>query len=79
MAAPDLCPLPAGEVELHDARRRRRWSVQLEPYEIGAFPVTEAEYRHVMGGAGSGLGSPVVDLSWLDAVTFCNAASMQAL
>jgi sulfatase modifying factor 1 len=78
VAVPDLCALPAGEVELHDARRRRRWSVQLEPYEIGAFPVTEAEYRQVMGGAVSGLNSPVVDLSWLDAVTFCNAASIHA-
>lgn len=42
MAIFEFRPLPAGEVELHDARRRLRRSVQLEPFEIGVVPVTEA-------------------------------------
>lgn len=71
----DLRPLPAGEVELHDARRHLRRSVQLEPCEIGVVPVTEAQHAHVMGGGESEAQSPAVDISWLDAIRFCNAAS----
>lgn len=72
----DLRPLSAGHVELHDARRHRRWGVPLEPFEIGAVPVTVAQFAVVMGGGGPGAQSPVVDISWLDAIRFCNAASV---
>jgi formylglycine-generating enzyme len=73
----DLRRLPAGHVELHDARRRRRWVVQLEPFEIGAAPVTMAQYAQVTGGEKSGAQTPVVDISWLDAIAFCNSASVR--
>ncbi|WP_276309090.1 formylglycine-generating enzyme family protein [Specibacter cremeus] len=73
----DLRPLPAGQVELHDARRRRRWVVQLEPFEIGTVPVTAAQHAQVMGGEGPGAQTPVVDISWLDAIKFCNSASVR--
>ncbi|KAD3632925.1 SUMF1/EgtB/PvdO family nonheme iron enzyme [Arthrobacter yangruifuii] len=76
MATLDVRPLPAGAVDLHDARRRRHWSVKLEPFSIGIVPVTEAKYAQVMGDDKSSAMSPVVDLSWLDAVRFCNAASI---
>lgn len=76
MATLDVRPLPTGTVDLHDARRRRHWSVKLEPFSIGIVPVTEAKYAQVMGDDKSSAMSPVVDLSWLDAVRFCNAASI---
>lgn len=72
----DVRPLPAGTVELHDARRRRRWTVELEPFSIGIVPVTGAKYAQVMGKDNSSAMSPMVDLSWLDAVRFCNTASI---
>lgn len=75
MALFDLRPLPAGEIELHDARRHLRRRVQLEPFEIEVVPVTAAQHALVMGGGGSAALSPVVDISWLDAIRFCNAAS----
>lgn len=77
MANFDLRPLPAGQVELHDARRRRRWLVQLESFEIGTVPVTEAQRAQVAGGGGEGsvAQSAAVGLSWLDAIRFCNSAS----
>lgn len=71
----DLRPLPAGRVELHDARRRRRWAVDLEPFEIGAMPVTSAQYLELMLQGSTGSQAPVVDISWLNAIRFCNAAS----
>ena len=78
MAIFDLRPLPAGHVELHDARRRRRWTVQLEPFEIGAVPVTAEQCAQLLGGDGSEGRAPAVNLSWLDAIKFCNAASEEA-
>lgn len=72
----DLRPLPAGQVELHDARRKRRWTVDLEPFEIGATSVTTAQYAQLMSTSETGSQEPVVDINWLEAILFCNAASM---
>lgn len=72
----DLRPLTAGQVELHDARRKRHWTVDLEPFEIGATSVTTAQYAQVMGTSETGCQEPLVDINWLDAIKFCNAASM---
>lgn len=49
MTTLDLRIQPAGEVELHNVRRRRRWSVELEPFEIGVVPVTKAKCRALSG------------------------------
>ncbi|GAA4364327.1 hypothetical protein GCM10023166_08130 [Paeniglutamicibacter cryotolerans] len=76
MSTFDLRPLPAGQVELHDARRQRRWVVELEPFEIGAVPVTTAQHAQLMGNIGPASQSPLVDINWLDAVKFCIAASV---
>ncbi|WP_082357998.1 MULTISPECIES: formylglycine-generating enzyme family protein [Arthrobacter] len=75
MSSFDLLPLPAGQVELHDARRQRRWVVQLEPFEIAILPVTSAQYAQLMGSGEPGTQSPLADINWLDAIKFCNAAS----
>ena len=72
----DLRPLPAGQVELHDARRKRRWTVDLEPFAIGATSVTTAQYAQLMSTSETGSQEPVVDINWLEAILFCNAASM---
>ena len=71
----DLQPLPAGRVELHDARRQRRWIAELEPFEMGVIPVTEAQYAAFAETEALGERLPAGDVSWLDAIQFCNAAS----
>lgn len=71
----ELHQLPAGAVELHDARRQRRWSVQLESFEIGVVPVTIAQHAQLITNTGSDSHVPVAELSWLDAIEFCNIAS----
>ena len=80
MALFEMCSLPAGQVDLHDARRSLRWQVDVEPFEISTFQVTVGQFKRVMGEAITGgawvdARTPVVDLSWLDAVELCNAAS----
>ena len=74
MSTFDLLPLPAGQVELHDARRKRRWTVHLEPFEIGIVPVTDVQ--QLMGDGETDTQVPLVNISWLEAIEFCNEASL---
>lgn len=76
MSTFDLRPLPGGQVELHDARRKCRWTVHLEPFEIGIAPVTVAQYSQLMGDSETGTQAPLVDINWLEAIKFCNEASL---
>ena len=70
-----MARLPAGSVTLHDARRKVQRTVALEPFEIGVYPVTEEQLADVLGIAQRHPTRPAVDVSWLRAVHFCNAAS----
>ncbi|MGP3536194.1 formylglycine-generating enzyme family protein [Microbacterium sp. RD1] len=67
--------LPGGQVELHDARRRTRRTVELEPFEIARFAVTQEQLAEMIGGESTHPRRPVTDVSWLRAIRFCNAAS----
>lgn len=67
--------LDAGEVTLHDARRKLRRTVELEPFEIGVFAVTQEQAAELLGEPSTHPRRPAVDISWLRAVRLCNAAS----
>ncbi|PZV95032.1 Formylglycine-generating enzyme, required for sulfatase activity, contains SUMF1/FGE domain [Micromonospora phaseoli] len=73
-----MISIPPGRVTLSDRRTQRRWSVEVEAYQIAAFAVTQAEYALVTDArpsAARGDRLPVESVSWWDAIRFCNARS----
>ena len=70
-----MARIPGGSVVLRDERRRTRWSVELEPFEIGAFAVTEEQMAELIGEPSSSPRRPAVGVSWVRAIRVCNAAS----
>ena len=71
----ELARIDGGTVALHDARRNVRWTVELEPFEIGVYPVTEAQLGELLGETANHPRRPATGVSWLRAIRFCNAAS----
>ncbi|WP_300265114.1 SUMF1/EgtB/PvdO family nonheme iron enzyme [Microbacterium sp.] len=67
--------IAGGSVILHDARRKARREVQLDPFEIGVYPVTGEQFAEMLGISSDHPRRPARDISWLRAIRFCNAAS----
>ncbi|MET0590658.1 MAG: SUMF1/EgtB/PvdO family nonheme iron enzyme [Naasia sp.] len=71
----EMARIAGGAVALHDARRKVRWSVELEPFEIGVFAVTEEQVAELIGQPSSNPRRPATGISWQRAIRICNAAS----
>jgi formylglycine-generating enzyme len=76
-----MVAVPPGRVTLSDRRTQQTWSVELAAYEISATAVTQERYAQVIGDrprAPSGGRVPIVNVTWWDAIAFCNEASLRA-
>lgn len=82
-AIPPLIAIPAGTIELRDARSGSSCEVALQAFEIGRTPVTRAEYGALLdtddarseGAIDGAADAPAHPVTWFDAVRWCNAAS----
>jgi sulfatase modifying factor 1 len=70
-----MASIPAGRVILTDARRNAQRTVDLQPFELGTYAVTQQQLAEVIGISADHPERPASDLSWLRAIRFCNAAS----
>ena len=75
-----MVDIPAGRVTLSDRRTQSEWSVHLSPYRLATVPVTRDQYAnvvHAVRHADASGRKPVVDVSWHDAIRYCNALSVR--
>ncbi|MBT2289356.1 formylglycine-generating enzyme family protein [Paenibacillus albidus] len=73
--------IPGGEIELRDDRRKTTWTVQVKPFALGPLPVTKALFDSVMSRPAEPDAepqAPAVNVSWEDALLFCNLLSRRA-
>ncbi len=74
----DLVDIPPGEIVLRDEGTRTNWTVEVGAFRLAPCPVTRELYVAARGGAPAGETeprTPVTDVSWEDAVRFCNLLS----
>lgn len=73
----DLVSIPAGGIFLHDEGSRRSWRAEVDAFLLSATLVTLQRYGSVMpiNYSAEQKDLPVSDVSWNDAVRFCNLLS----
>lgn len=74
-------PIPAGSIQLRDARTQTTRTADLLQFHIAAYPVTWSAYGRISAVPmpnGEVADAPVHSVSWLDAVNWCNALSVSS-
>lgn len=75
-----MVTIPKGTITLRDDRLKQIWTVELQPFLMAKYPVTQELYDEVVQENPStfkGKDRPVETVLWIEAITFCNLLSQQ--
>ncbi|MED0948816.1 SUMF1/EgtB/PvdO family nonheme iron enzyme [Bacillus mobilis] len=76
-----MVKIPEGKVVLRDDRIKKEWQVQVKPFLLAKYVVTMELYDAIANHKPNlfkDKNKPVVNISWNDAIIFCNLLSKKA-
>lgn len=76
-----MVTIPPGVIDLRDDRIKRTWTTRVNSFSLGSVPVTQALYFSTLPEAAEfhqDSQLPVVNVSWIDVITFCNVLSQRS-
>jgi formylglycine-generating enzyme required for sulfatase activity len=75
-----MTEIPAGTIVLRDEGAKATWTAEVGAFLLAPCPVTRDLYGAVLGGTFSALSgrAPMTEVSWMEAVRFCNVFSREA-
>ncbi|NDI35011.1 formylglycine-generating enzyme family protein [Chengkuizengella sediminis] len=76
-----MVKIPGGEIELRDDRIKNKWKVEINSFLLAKYPVTKDLYYAITEKSPisfKGDQKPVENVSWNNAISFCNLLSQKA-